>query len=350
LANTQTEWLTRLTDNAVDFLNRAIDDFRDKPKYSIVNFYTAVELFLKARLLHEHWSLIVVKGPDRQKFETGDFQSVSFDDACARLQNIVQSPVPDGARKNFDAIRKHRNKMVHFFHEDDDLTGPKMAAIAGEQLRAWYDLHKLLTEHWAPVFANHAEQFSSIEKRLTGHREFLQARFDDLKPAIETEIRKGVQFRRCGSCGFKAARANSVLSSLFESECLICRYRDKWFDYECSDCSAVGTLREGGDFVCRKCGAEDNQHAIFDRINQFVVTSDNYFEAPVPANCSECDGYHSVAEYEDKFLCVVCLSVSDEVNACGWCGAFGNGDMEDSNMAGCTVCEGSVGHHMSKDD
>lgn len=138
LAEPRAEWQTGLTNNAIDFLNRAIDDFKAQPKYSIINFHTAVELFLKARLLREHWSLIVSKSPDRQKFDAGDFMSVTFDEACVRLQNIVQSPVPERARKNFDAIRKHRNKMVHFFHDADSGIGPAIEVIAREQLRAWY--------------------------------------------------------------------------------------------------------------------------------------------------------------------------------------------------------------------
>jgi hypothetical protein len=240
--------------------------------------------------------------------------------------------------------------MVHFFHEDDGHSGSSMTTIAGEQLRAWYDLHKLLTEHWDPVFSDHKRQFSEIEKRLSGHREFLQARFDDLKPSIDAEVRNGAEFRGCGSCGFKAARTEAVLGALFESECLVCRYRDEWLDYDCADCGTTGRLRPGGEFSCRKCGAGERQKEIFERINEFVATPDNYFDAQVPAHCSECEGYYSVAEYEEKFMCVVCFTTSDEVHACGWCGEFGNGDMEDSNMVGCTMCEGSVGHQMSKDD
>jgi hypothetical protein len=350
LTKSREEWQTRLTDNAIDFLNRAIDEFKDRPKYSIINFYTAVELFLKARLSREHWSLIVRKSPDRKQFEAGDFDSVTFDEACERLKKVVESPVPEQARKNFDAIRKHRNKMVHFFHDTDSGSGPAIEVIAREQLRAWYDLHKLLTADWYPIFIDYGKQFALIEKKLTGHREFLRAKFNDLTPQIKDEISKGAQFSMCGSCAFESSRTREIWGALFASECLVCRYRDRWLDYDCSECGARGRLREGGDFACRKCGAGDDQQAIYDRLNEFVATSDNYFEACVPAHCSECEGYHSVAEYHEKFLCVICLSVSDEVRPCGWCGEFGTGDMEDSSMAGCTVCDGSVGHQMSKDD
>lgn len=47
--------------NAIDFLESSIDDLNIRPKNSIVDFYTAIELFLKARLMLEHWTLILGK-------------------------------------------------------------------------------------------------------------------------------------------------------------------------------------------------------------------------------------------------------------------------------------------------
>jgi hypothetical protein len=139
---TEEELKSRLAENAFDFLERAIDEFKGRPKYSIINFYAAVELFLKARLLHEHWSLIVLK-THRQKFESGDFVSVSFEGMCERLRKVVQSALPEGAQRNFDVVRKHRNRMVHFFHNATEDQGAKTESVAGEQLRPWCDLHDL---------------------------------------------------------------------------------------------------------------------------------------------------------------------------------------------------------------
>jgi hypothetical protein len=48
------ELFARLVNNALDFLQRAVDDLAESAKYSAVHFNTAVELFLKARLMHEH--------------------------------------------------------------------------------------------------------------------------------------------------------------------------------------------------------------------------------------------------------------------------------------------------------
>ena len=69
-----------LAENALDFLNKAVDELKDGPKYSVIHFYAAVELFLKARLMQEHWTLIVSKRqePDWDRFISGRFSSVSM--------------------------------------------------------------------------------------------------------------------------------------------------------------------------------------------------------------------------------------------------------------------------------
>ncbi|UHD17854.1 hypothetical protein [Thiocapsa bogorovii] len=81
----------RLVDNALDFLSKAIDDLDERPKYSVIHFHAAVELFVKARLMAEHWTLVVAKRqePDWTKFIAGDFQSVGLDDAATRLDKVV---------------------------------------------------------------------------------------------------------------------------------------------------------------------------------------------------------------------------------------------------------------------
>ncbi len=341
--------MSHLIENAIEFLARAIDEFQSQPKYSIINFYTAVELFLKARLLHEHWSLVVSKDPDRQKFETGDFASVTFDEACSRLQKVVQSPIPDSARKNFETIRKHRNKMVHFFHQGrrSDFI---IEAIAREQLRAWYDLNQLLTVQWVSVFQAYGSQLAAIEAKLRGHREYLRAKYDSFLPSIAELRSRGVAFRTCGSCGFEAAQVSEKLGDLLQSKCLVCGYQVGWFDYECTECGERSPLYEGGEFNCARCGHKEDEQMIIDGINEFIATKHNYFEAEVPANCSECQGYHTVVEYKDHYLCVVCFALTDALEACGWCAEFNNGDMEDSDWKGCSVCDGKKGWESDRDD
>jgi len=47
-----------LTVNAIDFIDKAIREFQCRNiKYSTINFFSGIELFLKARLFADHWSL-----------------------------------------------------------------------------------------------------------------------------------------------------------------------------------------------------------------------------------------------------------------------------------------------------
>lgn len=75
-----TQRLTLLVENALDFLERSINDLSTAPKYSVIHFYASIELFLKARLLAEHWTLVVDrrKSPSKADFEKGDFASVTL--------------------------------------------------------------------------------------------------------------------------------------------------------------------------------------------------------------------------------------------------------------------------------
>ncbi len=78
-----------LLDNAFDFLEVGIQNFKDNPKYSIINFAASIERFLKARLLKEHWSLIISGDePNFQKFLQGDFTSINFKDLILGSQTI----------------------------------------------------------------------------------------------------------------------------------------------------------------------------------------------------------------------------------------------------------------------
>ena len=45
--------------NAFDFLERAVRELEKSPKYSVLHFFNSIELLLKARLLKEHWALVV---------------------------------------------------------------------------------------------------------------------------------------------------------------------------------------------------------------------------------------------------------------------------------------------------
>src|SRR5262245_51295689 len=88
------ELFSSLVKNAIDFARKSISEIRRSPKYSMIHFCAALELFLKARLLQEHWSLVVSRpeGASLLRYRAGDFHSVSMGEALKRLRNIANEP------------------------------------------------------------------------------------------------------------------------------------------------------------------------------------------------------------------------------------------------------------------
>ena len=339
----KSDLMANLVGNAIDFLNKAIDEFDAHPKYSIINFYTAIELFMKARLLHEHWSLVVSKNADWDMFVKGDFVSVAFEECTDRLKKIAKSGLPETTKKKFDSIRKHRNKMVHFFHTAKT-SKKEMETIVGEQLSAWCDLHKIMMTDWHDVFSGWKKEFVNIERKLKNHRNYLQAKFESLKDEIGKLSNEGFKFRKCPSCGFKSSKQAVIIGDLEESICLVCDHVDKYLLFTCPDCSKKSALHEGGSFKC-KCGFTCDESKLADEVNEDPATTDNYFEHSLPANCGECEGYQTVVSYHEKYLCVCCLDVAERLQHCSWCSEANTGDMEESEYKGCGHCDGNPAWH-----
>lgn len=192
------DMLERLVENGFDFLNKAIDDLQEHPKFSVIHFHAAVELFLKARLMEEHWSLVISQrqDPDWNKFISGNFQSVSLDGAADRLEKVVRSGLTKSELKSFREITKHRNKVVHFFHEahSSEENSEQVRDIVKQQLTAWYFLHHILTTRWKDVFSRWSEPLLKVDKKLRSLHTFLQVVYDQIKPEIENRKKKGKYF------------------------------------------------------------------------------------------------------------------------------------------------------------
>ena len=105
----------------MSFLNGHLNELEESPKFSIINFASAIELFLKSRLLKEHWTLVLAdvnKGnPTAAKFLEGDALTVTPTKAIQRLKDIVGMPVHENAINAFKSVANHRNKAIHFVHE-----------------------------------------------------------------------------------------------------------------------------------------------------------------------------------------------------------------------------------------
>jgi len=81
-----------LVESALDFLNTGLEEVNKRPKLSVIHFFNGIELLLKARLLHEHWSLVVVKPGDvsKKSFTSGEFESVNTRQCLVALSGSVK--------------------------------------------------------------------------------------------------------------------------------------------------------------------------------------------------------------------------------------------------------------------
>ena len=254
----QRELLDRLVENALDFLSQSIRELlAEQPKYSVIHFHAAVELFLKARLMAEHWSLVVArsKEPDWDRFVAGDFVSVSLDEAAKKLDKVVRSGLGEQAQRAFDGVTKHRNKMVHFFHEgvSPDENDQLRREVAKELLTAWYLLHRLLTSKWSDVFAPWSRQLGEIDGDLRTLQEFLTVVYEQLAPQIARRRENGAVFSDCPSCGFESQEHEDWLGDLYEAKCLVCGLADKCLTIECPECGEAVRFVNEGFGECESC-------------------------------------------------------------------------------------------------
>lgn len=338
-----------LTRNAFDFLERGIAEFDKSPKYSVIHFCAAVEMLLKARLMKEHWSLIVSK-PDQAnltKFMAGDFISVTLEDCRARIRDVAGEDIGDDAYNSFRALANHRNKMVHFFHQGLDSDEKAKAQIVAEHCRSWFHLHRLLNR-WGGYFHDFGSEIAHADRAMKGHRKYLAAKFKALKPELDAARKAGSAPKACSACGFKAAIPDALDDQIASLRCLVCDHTETQVELECPHCGESVVLANEGYATCDHCGGSIEPEHLVDVLTKDVVGTKDYFETGLPANCGTCEGYHTVVERDDMYFCANCFELSDHVEQCEWCNELNTGDMEHSYSVGCSHCDGKVG--WEKDD
>ncbi|HEV2506812.1 MAG TPA: hypothetical protein VGV39_27310 [Mesorhizobium sp.] len=347
----ESELFDALTESAFEFLRRAIDGFKDSPKFSTVHFATAIELFLKARLMREHWSLLLDKPDqaDKAAFFKGDAKTVTPDQTIERLRRIASVVIPPASREIFGNIAKHRNKMVHFVHagEAGAHGQSELEKVAEEQCAGWLALRTLLSE-W-PEFASYESDIWQISVRMEGHQAYLQKAFEAKEPELNAHRKAGGRVIACPSCSFESVKVEAPNGSIANANCVLCRFfHGSEIEFVCPDEDCGEEIRftsyNGLPPSCPKCSSPISKTYVRETLDTGErVHKDNYFDH-VSINCPSCSGYHTVIEHYDRYVCTECYDTSDEYGVCGHCseGQLG-GVPEHSSWVGCEFCEGHAG-------
>ena len=343
------EILEHLVENGLDFLHKAIDELENHPKFSVIHFYSGVELFLKARLMEEHWTLVIAPRHDLDwnKFISGDFISITLNDAAQRLEKVVRSQLTPGELKSFNQIKQHRNKVVHFFHRahSDKESNKLITEIVIQQLTAWYFLHRLLTNRWNIVFRKWSSKLSAIDKKFRSLHHYLEVVYNQINPDIEKRKQDGELFEMCPSCFYESQHHQSEEKIVYQANCLVCDLSEKALRIECPDCDQIVTFVDEGFGNCKKCEKsfepENLVDVLIDHGAVYVATTDGDNSWDL-GNCSDCQGHHTVVRLDDEsYLCALCFLELDSLQQCGWCGEPNTGNMENSSWSGCSHCDGS---------
>jgi hypothetical protein len=334
----------RLAESAFDFLNRGLKEVKKEPKYSIIDFFTGIELLLKARLLHEHWSLMVAKPGEtsRQKFLAGDFESATRKQCFERLQNVCGEFL-SREKGCFDELADHRNRVVHFYHVaySGDPKQKLLEDIVIQQLRAGAFLLSLLRRTWKVQFSSHAKEINAFERALHNHKHFLKAKYEVVRPDIEKVKKEGGIVWICDTCGMEAREVEEQDPPLKTSRCLVCESSRSHIHIDCPEC------KEGGvEFDVDK-GSCDNCEKDFDLT--FLISE--FAQDGAVAYCPECEyiDEHSVIEYGSEYLCLTCGATFYQIDECEFCNEHIAGELVDSYLDGCLLCDGRLGWEADRD-
>ncbi len=346
------EALKNLLENAFDFLDKAIEEVKEKPKYSIINFYTAIELLIKARLMHEHWTLILTKPElgDRAKFTSGDFHSVSLDEASKRLDKIVNDKIHPEELESFQEVRTLRNKMVHFCLPELQSSFESVDEVMKAEFLAMFRLHKVINARWHKIFSKYTDMNIDIDHRMKRHRDYLEGKYNALLPDIERLKGEGHIFFSCPACSFESVCASELAeeddSSCFSGDCLVCSVSDAiTISIACPNCGEDIYCNES-EVTCPHCSSKyetDDFIEIIDGGNEYLRAKDG--DGPGRAWCSECGGAETVVPCCGGYVCLACFTFFDyeEMEQCEYCSTLCTTRFESSYLTGCLACDGKFG-------
>lgn len=296
---TSEEIFDNLVRNALDFLNRALDELEGHPKYALIDFAAAVELVFKSRLVlvAPMWVADEPTEATPERFAQGKLRTVGLELAKRRIESLTTETIESGAFKVFQAIARHRNRVVHFFHGELSSASQRQA-VAGEIYVGWYHLYRLITGPWGKYYAAYSKPISEFGARLQSLAPFLQAVFDRVvkgNPAAGT-------YSDCPVCGFKSLD------------------------------SATGDRYKSA--VCHVCGYIEPSHKAIQHGEEDFI-----------ASCAECGGYQTVLATGFGFKCSKCGQSFSDCITCEYCSEHwvGNADPDYGDyLSGCDYCDGAI--------
>ena len=226
--------------NAFDyFLSSAEHARQGSPrnyKYAVVHLAMGVELLLKARLRHEHWSLLFadVDRANKAALQSGTFKSVDFETCLRRLGEIAEITVSQNQVRHLRSLIKLRNRTVHF---DLILDEQKAKSLIARGCNIALDFYDTVLKPWEEIDDSVVLE---LHENLREFEEFVGLRLK----AVRKELEEREDILECPRCW-----QETLIIGAGDPYCPFCQYVTTAEDL-------AAEINEGGPDldVCPNCG------------------------------------------------------------------------------------------------
>lgn len=307
-----------LIENAIDFIDRAIDEIRlrsgateHENKFAALFLASGIEVMVKARLAQEHW-ILVFEDPSRAtlgRFQSGDFVSVSAGKVIQRLNDVTGVRIdPDQAKRVFDL----RNRLVHFAPSP---TGNASRVILAGGLSF---VASFLFEHLRPRSpADQQHYIEAAQARIMDAYQELKDFADKRMLLLKGELMQQAVVVECPNCS-KMALVTDVEGSTMSPQCLFCYFTGSGpevaeaYAEQVLHLSAYEAIKDGGEDPVRDCPECDENSlvpgaAVANRpkIDYLCFSCSTTYEHDELIDCERCGALIPALD-DDWSVCSIC--------------------------------------------
>jgi len=315
-----------LLKNAIDSIQVGVEDYlmeEDERRYlsAVRNICAGILLLYKEklkRLSPEHSKEVLIKQSIKPiSDENGNISFVGDNDKTVDFYTIKKRFKSLNIKYDwtrFKDLNKLRNNIEHYYNTDKSPSAVREVIVKSfliiQDFISQYlkeEPFDLLGEECWQTLLETAEVYKAEEKNC-------RQSWDNLgfKSSVLEHIVENIRCPVCHSNLIKAQDKDNIFPSL-----------------SCSSCS---NSFEVNDVVEDNCSSYDD-----------AEDEDSF------AHCSDCSSLSSVVKLGEKWICFSCHKIhnDNDVGYCKYCHRFIAGNLEDSFLSGCFMCEGQMGHYMN---
>jgi hypothetical protein len=207
----------KILEMALNFFESSVDYISNQNsvlhelQFAIIHLTSSIELMLKARLVEEHWSLVIddLKEMDEKKFLSGEFKSININEALERVINICGCKIGDKKKLELKRLFNNRNKIIHI---GSGINREHAIALLIGTISFIYDFVEE-SELFVPE-SSLANRYREIKSKIHKLDKFVSDRLNHIKNDLKTDS----IIVKCPNCWQKAVILNNDTRS-----CLFCR-------------------------------------------------------------------------------------------------------------------------------